>query len=230
MEPWTHETLTQIRGATHRGDSSLALDLLRSHPALDVAHTISPWLINSIEADVPGARWLGMTIVEAFRTSDLPGDVALAVRLQHALDGQEPPDLALIPIDLFILSHILEGGDDDSPGYRLNARTGQIFSEDPEGYEGVPEPPDWEDDEVWLELDAIWPRQAWQDMADFIDTVEDPAFAERLNAAIRGKGAFRRFGDITYDTEYESRWVLFSDEREAGRARHWLAERGLRPD
>jgi hypothetical protein len=230
MEPWTHETLTQLRGATHRGDSSLALELLRSHPVLDAAHTISQWLIRSIEADVPGARWLGMSIVDALRTSELPGDVALATRLQHALDGREPPDLALIPIDLFMLSDILDGGDRDTMGYRLNAHTGQILSEDPEGYEGVPEPPDWDDDEVWLYLEAIWPAHGWQDMADYIATVEDPALAERLNHAIRGKGAFRRFGDITYDTEHESRFVLFRDERETGRARHWLAERGLRPD
>lgn len=230
MEPWTHETLTQLRGATHRGDSSLALDLLRSHPVLDVAHTISPWLIHSIEADVPGARWHGMAIVESLRTGGQPGDSVLATRLQHALDGREPPHLTLVPIDLSILSYILEGGHSDSQGYRLNVHTGQILSEDPEGYDGVAEPPDWEDREVWLEFGELWPRRGWQDMADFIETIEDPDLAERLAYAIRGKGAFRRFNDIVYSTEYGSRWGLFRDERETGRARHWLSEQGLRPD
>lgn len=231
MEPWTHETHQELLAATHSGHSVPALELLRTHPVLEAAHTISTWLVGAIASDVPGARWLGMTIVDAFRTTDLPGDVALATRLQHALDGREPPDLALIPVDLFILSDILEGGRSDDLGYRIHARTGEIVSEDPEGMEGIAEPPDWDDEEVWLYLDAIWPRQGWRDMADFIATVEDPALAERLNYAIRGKGAFRMFKDVVYSTENEgTRWGIFSDEREAGRARHWLAERGLRSD
>ena len=191
---------------------------------------------------------------------DVPGlvhgealDLRLLAAQDHALRGVEAlpvpgdPDLLGHPEPPLHHQDLLQQGDHDGvalgahgrrridpgvhgPAVHLNAHTGQILSEDPEGYEGVPEPPDWDDYEFWLYLDAIWPAQGWQDMADFIATVEDPAVAERLNDAIRGKGAFRRFKNITYDTEHESRFVLFSDEREAGRARHWLAERGLRPD
>lgn len=214
-----------------RGESSTALELLRTHPPADTAHTVATWLIGAVVSDVAGARWAAMAIVDELSKSYIDGDVTLASRLQHALDGTEPPDLALIPVDMFILSDVLEGGFSDDTGHRLHVESGQILSEDPEGLEGVPEPPDWDDERVWLPFEAIWPRQGWQDMADFIDTVEDPALAERLANAIRGRGAFRYFKDIVYSTEHEGfRWGLFSEERETGRARHWLAEHGLRPD
>lgn len=231
MEGWTHETYRQLVTAIHADNSAVAVESLRSHPVVDTAHTIARWLVESIATDTPGSRWLGMAIVDGLSSSYLPGDAALVDRLQHALDGRVPTDLTLIPIDMYILSEILEGGHGDSEGFRLNGATGAILSENPEFIEGVPEPPDWEDDNTWIYLDEIWPREGWRDMADFIDTVDDPVLAERLSNAIRGKGAFRRFGDIVYaaDTE-QTRWNLFRDERRAGRARHWLAERGLRPD
>ena len=53
---------------------------------------------------------------------------------------------------------------------------------------------------------------------------------DRLEVAIAGRGAFRRFKDVLarWPGELE-RWHLFSNERGRGRARAWLAREGYRP-
>lgn len=56
--------------------------------------------------------------------------------------------------------------------------------------------PDDEDPDRWL---AVWcegSRDAYQDMEDFIDALDDDNLAERLAIAISGRGAFRRFRDV----------------------------------
>ena len=61
----------------------------------------------------------------------------------------------------------------------------------------------------------------------FIGTVADPERADRLAIAIDGRGAFRRFKDVLgrWPGEIE-RWYAFSEERQRGRARAWLAGAG----
>ena len=67
-------------------------------------------------------------------------------------------------------------------------------------------------------------------MEDFIDTVADDAQAERLARAISGRGAFRRFKDALASTPGElERYYAFSEERQRGRARAWLAAEGHTP-
>jgi len=64
-------------------------------------------------------------------------------------------------------------------------------------------------------------------MEVFIASVEDPGRAERLSIAIRGRGAFRRFKDELARGPGElERWYAFSEERQRGRARSWLAAAG----
>jgi hypothetical protein len=67
-------------------------------------------------------------------------------------------------------------------------------------------------------------------MVEFIGSVADERLANRLDDAIRGRGAFRRFADtLRRQSEDElSRWFEFADERKRGRARAWLADIGYR--
>ncbi|GAA2884425.1 hypothetical protein GCM10010472_48190 [Pseudonocardia halophobica] len=67
-------------------------------------------------------------------------------------------------------------------------------------------------------------------MVEFIDTVPDEGLADRLDGAIRGRGAFRRFADTLRRAREDelSRWFEFTDERKRGRARAWLADIGCR--
>lgn len=67
-------------------------------------------------------------------------------------------------------------------------------------------------------------------MRDFIGTGTDDALAGRLDVAIQGKGAFRRFKDTLHQDEPRwGAWLTFSTERQLARARWWLADAGLRP-
>jgi hypothetical protein len=54
--------------------------------------------------------------------------------------------------------------------------------------------------------------------------------ADRLSIAISGRGAFRSFKDVvTHWLGELERWYAFSDERQRGRARAWLAAAGYSP-
>ncbi len=67
-------------------------------------------------------------------------------------------------------------------------------------------------------------------MERFIATIEDPAIVDRLQIAITGKGAFRRFNDVLSRWPEElQRYFQFSGECHVGRVRAWLAASGYRP-
>jgi hypothetical protein len=66
-------------------------------------------------------------------------------------------------------------------------------------------------------------HEGYEDMRDFIVTVEDEHLAELLEVAINGKGAFRRFKDVLLNyPEERERWFKFKDERMKERALEWL--------
>jgi hypothetical protein len=84
-----------------------------------------------------------------------------------------------------------------------------------------------DDPERWLWIHNQGSRAGYRDMVDFAGTVADPGRADRLEIALQGRGAFRRFKDVLarWPGELE-RWFAFSEERQRGRARAWLAEEG----
>lgn len=89
------------------------------------------------------------------------------------------------------------------------------IDENPERYESIPKAESYE---------------GYNDMVDFIATVEDEHLVELLEVAINGKGAFRRFKDVlaSYPEERE-RWYRFKDERMKERALAWLETIGISP-
>jgi len=71
-------------------------------------------------------------------------------------------------------------------------------------------------------------RDGYRDMEAFIDTVPEPRLRERLERAIDGKGAFRRFTEeLDYHDAGRERWFPFKRERLRGRIREWLEEEGI---
>ncbi len=71
-------------------------------------------------------------------------------------------------------------------------------------------------------------RAGYADMEAFIATVASPLLQERLWAAIRGRGAFRRFKDVLASSPTErERWFNFKDVRARQRVRAWLADEGI---
>jgi hypothetical protein len=92
--------------------------------------------------------------------------------------------------------------------------------------------PDWDedDDERWLWVDSTGSRSGYRDMREFIGDVNDPDVADRLSIAINGPGAFRRFKNtLSTWPDLMTRWFSFSDDRQRGRARAWLADEGYAP-
>ena len=70
--------------------------------------------------------------------------------------------------------------------------------------------------------------EGYQIIEDFIATVGDRHLQDRLELAIRGRGAFRRFKDVLaeYPRERE-RWFAFHDTRLRELVLRWLASEGI---
>ena len=67
-------------------------------------------------------------------------------------------------------------------------------------------------------------------MVAFIEQVNDPDQRDRLEIAISGRGAFRRFKDVLARDEGElNRFFAFTNGRKRERAREWLADEGYMP-
>jgi hypothetical protein len=67
-----------------------------------------------------------------------------------------------------------------------------------------------------------------RDMEDFIATVADERLRGRLEDAVRGRGAFRRFRELLQDRFREKeRWFAFKEERQRERMEQWLSTLGV---
>jgi len=66
-------------------------------------------------------------------------------------------------------------------------------------------------------------EESYQDMVDFAATVSDPRLRGRLEGALVGNGAFRRFREAL-DSDYEEcqRWFEFKDRQLRRRVDEWL--------
>jgi hypothetical protein len=99
--------------------------------------------------------------------------------------------------------------------------------------------PDWpSEDEIDAGVDAghlvhVEPlgssvEYGW--MAEFGATVGDARLRDRLEVALQGRGAFRRFKNALLDFPAErGRWFAFRAERLRAAAREWLAKQGIEP-
>ncbi len=78
-------------------------------------------------------------------------------------------------------------------------------------------------------IEAIPSRIQYQWLDDFIREVQDPDVKRRMEAAINGKGAFRRFKDILLTLPDERRrWFEFRDARMRERIVDWVTEQDVR--
>ena len=72
------------------------------------------------------------------------------------------------------------------------------------------------------------PHIGFEDMLEFIQMVRNPRLQDRLEDAISGRSAFRRFKDVllNYPAERE-RWFNFKRECTSQRVLAWLEEKGI---
>jgi len=74
-------------------------------------------------------------------------------------------------------------------------------------------------------------RDGYQDMQEYIWSLENEHLRELLEVAIQGSGAFRHFKDVlSRYPETQENWFRFRDERENLRMRDWLASQGIEPE
>ncbi|MGN6334018.1 MAG: UPF0158 family protein [Motilibacteraceae bacterium] len=158
----------------------------------------------------------------------LPGPTILA---DHA---DRLPELAPLPVDLDSVADII---DSCGPGGWIDPSTGFAVDRDLGDPDDLDRDLDREEDEDGeqplrpIGLDALGSREAFQDMADFVDTVSDSSLRARLDRALRGDRPFRRFADTMQQSDQDEldRWHAFRDERRTGRARRYLVDSGFLP-
>jgi len=128
-------------------------------------------------------------------------------------------------IDLRDLAQALQDHSDDHEWW-LDPSNGEIVSwselagdELDEGHPG---------ERGFVLIEPVPSHEAYEDMVDFAARVSDPDLARRLQRALNGRGAFRRFKDELYEhPDVRADWHAFSDARMARRGADWLADHDL---
>lgn len=226
LEEWRR----QLRVATYGVDGPAIVSALSGELPLECLQAAGAALVVALGREAPGAFEIAERCCAALRARGSTGDGELVGELEVAM-GRATDGLTPAPADLEELAMVLGEAFGADAGV-LDLETGEAWSAaviENSRDAGIEELPGEPDGKRWL---AVWPARpddAYRDMSDFIATVADPATADRLSIAIDGKGAFRRFRDLLGRWPAEAtRWHAFSDDRQIGRARAWLADAGYR--
>jgi hypothetical protein len=222
----SEEALRELRAACCTGDGPMLVRLLQGRPT-DVVQMVGDAVADAVAVRVPGAAEVADECLNLLGTRGWEGDEDLALQLEGALGRGPALMLRPLKIDLEELSGLLEG-DPLWGGGRIDLDTGECWPAQVD----VDEEDEDEDNHAgrWLRVPCEGSRDGYRDMELFIATVDDPGLADRLEIAIAGRGAFRRFKDVLARSEAEySRYHRFTQERQRGRARAWLAAHGYRP-
>lgn len=228
--PAKRDRQTELRVVLAEGDSERLLDVLDQGWPGDALQLVGDALGRGAIAG-PAARGsaLARRCASELRSRDWEGDVELAETLEARLGIGPVRLLRPIPVDLEELSMVLEG-DPVNGGGRIDLRTGEVWPAAAIEYaqdSGDLDEDDDEDDDRWLWVTSEGSRGGYRDMELFTALLEDADLVARLERALVGRGVFRRFKDVLAESPTDlQRWYAFSDERQRGRARAWLAAEG----
>jgi hypothetical protein len=156
------------------------------------------WVLAALEQHADGAAEAARLMIAALRERDWEGDDALADQLDALLANGVMPDLRPLSADLDELAGILEG-DPMYGGGRVDLATGEVWPAPAVDYAreiGQEDEDESDDPDKWLWVHCEGSRDGYRDMELFIGTVGDSGRADRLEIAISGRGAFRRFKDV----------------------------------
>ncbi len=138
------------------------------------------------------------------------------------------PAVRDVPVDWEALEDAFENNAPEVHSY-LHVGTGEVLRvvdgiADPEMHARIAA------DSAYMRIDPVSSREQYRWMERFIPMVDEPELRERLERAIDGKGAFRRFKDVLmgYAPERE-RWFAFRSERLRVFMEAWLSAHALRP-
>ena len=158
--------------------------------------------------------------------------------------------LKKLPVDLDELATAMDQFDRDINEWYFDAQTGEVIlvgresldiAEEGDDEEEEADLKDWQEDELerarqivddaterFHRVPECERTRTYGIMEDFIADVPDPRVKERLERAIGGKGAFRRFKDQLLDyPEVRERWFAFETEAKRQWAIEWLEELGI---
>lgn len=229
VDQWDKGHVQELRGACYRRDANGIVEALRGRPINDVLQMAGDGLLVALDQHAPEAAELAAECETALRTRDWQGDEELADQLSAALGHGPTPMLRPLKIDLEEVAELLEGDPTEGGGW-IDLDTGVGWPESIDFEEAGLCDDDLDDPDRWLQVPGEGSHHGYRDMELFIATIDDPTIADRLDIAISGKGAFRRFKDVLSRWPDElQRYFRFSEERKRGRARAWLAAQGHRP-
>jgi hypothetical protein len=223
------EERADLRGAVYRGDAGSLVGILKREAWPENAlQLIGDGLLLVLHAPTEGINEAARRCVAALWDRGWEGDADLAAGLEAARGTGPVPLLRPLPVDLEELAGILEG-DPLNGGGRIDLRTGDVWPQPAIEYAEETEEDD-DDEERWLWVECEGSREGYRDMELFIAALDDTDQVDRLGIAISGRGAFRRFKDqLSRWPELLERWYAFSEDRQRGRARAWLAGEGYAP-
>ncbi len=163
-------------------------------------------------------------LIGALDEREWDGDTELIAALNDAT-GRRPSQLPVLRLELDDLADALrqaEGSDN-----HLDLQSGFVWQHTLTDAMDDPEE-DLDDETRWLFVMGEGPSEAYRDLQHFISTLPDARLVDRLNDAIAGRGAFRRFRSVLErenPAEY-TRWHRFDADARIGHARSWLAMHG----
>lgn len=222
--------LVALRTSIADSDSERFLAVVTGCDIDDVLQQVGAGIPMMLQQRADRAESVSLSVINRLTMRGGPGDRVLAEDLLAHLRREPMPGTA-VPVDLDMLSTELEGDASWSSGGYLDQRTGEVYSESATDAAMVGEDAaiDVEDEpDRWLRFDSVGSRDGWQDMADFVQRQREAGLRKRLERAIHGAGAFRRFRDLVHDEGLAEQWDAFSTDRQLGRAREFLAGSGIR--
>jgi hypothetical protein len=221
--------LAELRQAIAEQDADRLLAAVSGRDIDDVLQQVGAGVPILLADGGEQAGAVAVSVINRLTRRAEAGDDVLAEDLLACLRGEPTPGRA-VPVDLEMLSIEMEGDAGMSSGGYLDLRTGQVYRDaaaDPM-IVGEDAAIDVEDDpDRWLHVNRTGSRDGWQDMADFTARQRDQQLRTRMQRAIEGNGAFRRFRDLVHEENLADAWYAFSTDRQLGRARAFLAEQGI---
>jgi Uncharacterised protein family (UPF0158) len=227
----SEETSREVRRVLYDGDEAVALTVARSLGLGGPLQMVGELVLLAVDHDACDAAEFAAQCTGALRVRDWDGDQELADAIDAArgIAVSDPRPLTEIPVDLEQLADLIDGGP-DSTGGRLDLTNGEVWPEFV--FEDSPDDDADNDDDPdrWLYVWPVGSRCAYNDMVDFTATRTDHRLRNRLDSALEGRGAFRRFKDALFDWPADREdWFVYSEDRRRGRARGWLAGASYRP-
>lgn len=222
--------LTEVRVATAEHDIDRFISAVSGADIDDALQQVGTAIAVFLETADERVEPVAASVINRLTRRGWIGDDVLAEELTARL-RRKPLEGRVVPVDLESLGMEMEGDASMSSGGYLDLHTGEVYDDtdtDPRmvGEDAAIDVD--EDPDRWLRIDRAGSHAGWQDMSDFADKQRDYVLRNRMQQAIDGKGAFRRFRDLVHGEGLAESWYAFAADRQLGRARAFLAAEGLR--